>query len=137
MTDIASGPRPGRTAEPQSPFSALDDLIRAFHMHEDVYDELARPERRQWLVLRLMKLQQVLGYSPYIDELIESLMEIDRGILTPLFEVVPNGRPKMRLTEQELQSQSGCSSDGGVDALRNEKRYGRSRGRQKARIRRL
>lgn len=112
MTDIASGPQPGGTAEPQSPPSALDDLIRAFHMQEDVYDQRTPRDRRWWLVLRLMKLQQTIGFSPYVDELIEALMEVDRGVLLPLFEVISNGRPRMRLTEQELQSRAALAMEG-------------------------
>jgi len=112
MTDIATSPRPGRTAEPQTPPSRLDDLIRVFHMHEDIYDQLAPGDRRYWLILRLMRLQEVLGYSPYVGELVESLTEVERGILTPLFEVIPNGRPKMKLTEQEIQSRAALAMEG-------------------------
>src|SRR6516164_6724865 len=112
MTDIATSPRPGRTADPQTPPSRLDDLIRVFHMHEDIYDQLAPGDRRYWLILRLMRLQEVLGYSPYVGELVESLTEVERGILTPLFEVIPNGRPKMKLTEQEIQSRAALAMEG-------------------------
>jgi hypothetical protein len=112
MTDIATGPRPERMGgEPQSPPSALDDLIRVFHMHEDVYDEAAPAERRYWLVGRLIRLQLILGHSPYVDELIEALLEVDRGTLLPLFEPILNGRPKMRLTEQELQSRAALAME--------------------------
>jgi hypothetical protein len=112
MTESATGPRPGRTTEPQSPRSPLDDLIRVFHMHEDAHHRLSPGDRRYWLLLRLMKLQEVLGYSPYVGELIESLMEVERGVLTPLFEITPNGRPKMRLTEQEMQSRAALAMEG-------------------------
>jgi hypothetical protein len=101
--------RSGSAAEPQS--SALDYLIQAFHMHEDVYDEADPAEKRWWLRARLIRLNQIVGYSPYLGELIEALMEVDRGILLPLFEVIPNGRPKMRLTEQELQSRAALAME--------------------------
>jgi hypothetical protein len=95
----------------ESPSSGLDDLTRAFHMHEEVYEEADPAERRCWLVVRLIKLNQVLGYSPYVGELIEALLEVGRGRLLSLFEPMPNGRPKMRLTEQELQSRAALAME--------------------------
>ena len=46
QSDSAAGSRP----------SGLDDLIRVFHMFEEVYDEADPAERRHWLVGRLNKL---------------------------------------------------------------------------------
>jgi hypothetical protein len=108
VTDIRKA-KPESPAEPQP--SGLDDLSRAFHMHEEVYDEADPAERRYWLVVRLNRLNLVLGYSPYVGELIEALMEVDRGTLLPLFEPIPNGRPKMRLTEQEIQSRAALAME--------------------------
>jgi len=109
VTDIVGKAQSGSMAEPQP--SLVDDLIRVFHMHEEVYDEADPAERRYWLVARLNKLNQVIGYSPYVGELIEALLEVDRGTLLPLFEPITNGRPKMRLTEQELQSRAALAME--------------------------
>jgi hypothetical protein len=109
VSDIVRKAQSGSTAEPQP--SGLDDMIRVFHMHEDVYDEADPAERRSWLVGRLIRLQLVLGHSPYVDELIEALLEVDRGTLLPLFEPILNGRPKMRLIEQELQSRAALAME--------------------------
>jgi hypothetical protein len=92
--------------------SRIDNLILAFHQHEEEFERLPPGDRRWWLVLRLTKLQEVLGYSPYVGELIEALIEVERGILTPLFEVIPNGRPKIRLMEQEIQSRAALAMEG-------------------------
>jgi hypothetical protein len=110
MTEIARGGQ--RKTESEVQPSGLDDLIRVFHMHEDLHDQLAPGDRRYWLLLRLTKLQEVLGYSPYVGELIDSLIEVERGLTAPLFEVTPNGRPKMSLTEQEIQSRAALAMEG-------------------------
>jgi hypothetical protein len=82
-----------------------DDLISTLHLVEGRFDQAPASERRLFLTDWLMKFRQRLGHFRCIEELIDGLIELERGNATPLLTPQnTGGRPTLRLIIEDVQS---------------------------------
>jgi len=110
-------PRSGKLAaeggndEPEQPALSAD-LIAALRSVEAKFDELSAFGRRFFLTNWLVQFRNRLGPFRCIEELVDAFIEVNRGLLPPLFKPIDTpGRPRLPMIVEDLQSAAALAMD--------------------------